>query len=179
MFINIIIWFLQSRRIRLFSQGVSLCMGFGTSVSWWTHIKRITHRYVKMLLTAIFNVAIGMGPYYLNSTYMWMKMALWDAPTRVILDVQLEQMRLERNLSEEESADEKQEWKNTTSHLLRTNTVSRFCKRLNLCVPTFSVSFGKKYFTVHNQSNLHLLPGNVQLIPDCRRLLCPETSCRC
>jgi len=50
-----------------------------------------------------------MGPYYLNSTYMWMKMALWDAPTRVILDVQLEQMRLERNLSEEESADEKQE----------------------------------------------------------------------
>lgn len=62
-----------------------------------------------MLLTSIFNVAIGMGPYYLNSTYMWMKMALWDAPTRVILDVQLEQMRLERNLSEEESADEKQE----------------------------------------------------------------------
>ena len=62
-----------------------------------------------MLLTAIFNVAIGMGPYYLNSTYMWMKMALWDAPTRVILDVQLEQMRLERNLSEEESEDEKQE----------------------------------------------------------------------
>lgn len=62
-----------------------------------------------MLLTAIFNTAIGMGPYYLNSTYKWLKVALWDAPTRVILDVQLEQMRLERNLSEEESAVEKQE----------------------------------------------------------------------
>lgn len=62
-----------------------------------------------MLLTSIFNVAIGMGPYYLNSTYKWMKMALWDAPTRIILDVQLEQIRLERNLSDEESGDEKQE----------------------------------------------------------------------
>jgi len=62
-----------------------------------------------MLLTAIFNVAIGMGPYYLNSTYMWMKMALWDAPTRVILDVQLEQMRLERNLSEDVDPEENQE----------------------------------------------------------------------
>ena len=62
-----------------------------------------------MLLTAIFNVAIGMGPYYLNSTYMWMKMALWDAPTRVILDVKLEQMRLERNLSEDVEPEETQE----------------------------------------------------------------------
>jgi hypothetical protein len=62
-----------------------------------------------MLLTAIFNVAVGMGPYYLNSTYMWMKMALWDAPTRVILDVQLEQMRLERNLSEDVEPEETQE----------------------------------------------------------------------
>ena len=51
----------------------------------------------------------GMAPYYVESTYKWLKMALWDAPTRVFLDVQLEQMRLERNLSEEESEDEKQE----------------------------------------------------------------------
>ena len=62
-----------------------------------------------MLLTAIFNTMYGMGPYYLDSTYKWFKMALWDAPTRVFLDVQLEQMRLERNLSGEESEDEKQE----------------------------------------------------------------------
>ena len=61
-----------------------------------------------MLFTAICNTMIGMGPYYLESTYKWFKMALWDAPTRVFLDIQLEQMRLERNLSEEESEDEKQ-----------------------------------------------------------------------
>jgi len=62
-----------------------------------------------MLLTAIFNTMYGMGPYYIESTYKWFKMALWDAPTRVFLDVQLEQMRLERNLSEGETEDEKQE----------------------------------------------------------------------
>jgi hypothetical protein len=55
-----------------------------------------------MLLTAFYNIMFSMGPYYLESTYKWVKMALWDAPTRIILDVQLEQMRLERNLSREE-----------------------------------------------------------------------------
>jgi len=42
---------------------------------------------------------ISMGSYYARSTYKWVKMAVWDAPIRVYLDVQLEQMRLERNLS--------------------------------------------------------------------------------
>lgn len=61
-----------------------------------------------MLLTAIFNIVVGMGPYYMDSTYKWLKMALWDAPTRVFLDVQLEWMRLERNLSEDIDSEEKQ-----------------------------------------------------------------------
>lgn len=61
-----------------------------------------------MLFTAICNTMIGMGPYYAHSTYKWFKMALWDAPTRVFLDIQLEQMRLERNLSEEGTNDENQ-----------------------------------------------------------------------
>jgi hypothetical protein len=52
-----------------------------------------------MLLKAIYNTLFDMGPYYIESMYNWVKMALWNAPTRVILDVQLEQMRLERNLS--------------------------------------------------------------------------------
>jgi len=43
-----------------------------------------------------------MGPYYMESTYKWLKMALWNAPTRIILDVQLEQLRLERNKWKEE-----------------------------------------------------------------------------
>ena len=62
-----------------------------------------------MLLTAIFNTMVGMGPYYMESTYKWLRMALWNAPTRVILDVQLEQMRLERNLSEDVDPEENQE----------------------------------------------------------------------
>jgi hypothetical protein len=62
-----------------------------------------------MLLTAIFNTMVGMGPYYMESAYKWLRMALWNAPTRIILDVQLEQMRLERNLSEDIDPEEKQE----------------------------------------------------------------------
>jgi len=50
-----------------------------------------------------------MGPYYMESAYKWLRMALWNAPTRIILDVQLEQMRLERNLSEDIDPEEKQE----------------------------------------------------------------------
>lgn len=52
-----------------------------------------------MLLVVIYNTVISMGSYYARSTYKWVKMAVWDAPIRVYLDVQLEQMRLERNLS--------------------------------------------------------------------------------
>jgi len=55
-----------------------------------------------MILTAIYNTMLTMGPYYMTSTYKWFKMALWDAPTRIYLDIQLEHMRLERNLSEVE-----------------------------------------------------------------------------
>ena len=62
-----------------------------------------------MLLTALYNTTLSMGPYYMESIYRWVKMALWDAPTRVILDVQLEQMRLERNLSRAERGESHEE----------------------------------------------------------------------
>ena len=52
-----------------------------------------------MLIKALYNTMLSMGPYYIESTYKWFKMALWNAPTRILLDVQLEQLRLERNLS--------------------------------------------------------------------------------
>jgi hypothetical protein len=58
------------------------------------------------MFQSIYNTLVEMGPQYMTNTYKWIKMALWDAPTRFILDVQLEQMRLERNLSVE-SEDEK------------------------------------------------------------------------
>lgn len=174
MFTNIIIWFPQSRGTRLSSRVRWLVYVSGTSSGWWTHIKRNDHNKLKMLLTAIFNTMYGMAPYYIESTYKWFKMALWDAPTRVFLDVQLEQMRLERNLSEEDTDDEKQKWKNITSHLLPTSTASLSFGRLKLSVRTSSVLFGTKFCTVPNPLNPHLLLRNVQPIPGCRRLLCPE-----
>jgi hypothetical protein len=42
-----------------------------------------------------------MGPYYADNIYKWFKTALWDAPIRIYLDVQLEQIKLERDLSRE------------------------------------------------------------------------------
>ena len=58
-----------------------------------------------MLFTAIYNTLNTMGPYYLTSTYKWFKAALWDAPVRVYLDIQLEHLRLERNLSKIEEGE--------------------------------------------------------------------------
>jgi len=43
-----------------------------------------------------------MGPYYLSNTYNWIKCALWDAPHRLALDIELEKIAIERNLSKEE-----------------------------------------------------------------------------
>jgi hypothetical protein len=40
-----------------------------------------------------------MGPYYIVAVYDWVKRATWEAPYRFILDVELEKIRLERNLS--------------------------------------------------------------------------------
>jgi len=41
------------------------------------------------------------GPYYLKNIYLWFKSAVWDAPRRFFLDLQLEQMRINRDLSDE------------------------------------------------------------------------------
>ena len=59
-----------------------------------------------MLFQAIANTTVDMGPHYLTNIYTWVKSAIWDAPYRVYLDVQLEKQRLERNLSLLESDDE-------------------------------------------------------------------------
>jgi hypothetical protein len=40
-----------------------------------------------------------MTPFYIANVYKWLKMAVIDAPHRFLLDVELEAMRLERNLS--------------------------------------------------------------------------------
>lgn len=47
---------------------------------------------------AIPQAIISMGPSYLINIYNWVKMALWDAPYRVWLDVELEKLAIERSM---------------------------------------------------------------------------------
>ena len=56
---------------------------------------------------AIMQTMIGMGPTYVHYIFTWVKMAVWDAPYRVWLDIELEKISIERNqylnTSDEES----------------------------------------------------------------------------
>ena len=52
-----------------------------------------------MYLKAIYITLVTMTPLYIQNTYKWVKTALWDAPLRIMLDVELEVMKLERDLS--------------------------------------------------------------------------------
>ena len=47
---------------------------------------------------AIPQAIISMGPSYLINIYKWVKMAMWDAPYRVWLDIELEQLAIERSM---------------------------------------------------------------------------------
>lgn len=55
---------------------------------------------------AIYQSMTTMGPTYLINIYKWFKMALWDAPYRIWLDIELEKLAIERRLSAE-SVEEK------------------------------------------------------------------------
>jgi hypothetical protein len=52
---------------------------------------------------AIINTFRSTGSQYAVNIYKWFKMALWDAPHRLYLDIELEKMKLERDLSRLES----------------------------------------------------------------------------
>jgi hypothetical protein len=54
---------------------------------------------------AVYQTLVSMGPQYFINTYNWVKTAVWDAPYRFILDVELEKMTIEReeHLSENDS----------------------------------------------------------------------------
>jgi hypothetical protein len=56
-----------------------------------------------MYLKAIYLTLVTMTPFYIENTYKWIKSALWDAPHRFMLDVELEAMKLERDLSRKDS----------------------------------------------------------------------------
>ena len=45
---------------------------------------------------AVYNALVTMGPHYFINIYTWFKSALWDAPYRFILDVELEKISIER-----------------------------------------------------------------------------------
>ena len=47
---------------------------------------------------AIPQAIISMGPSYLINIYKWVKMAVWDAPSRVWLDIELEKLAIERSM---------------------------------------------------------------------------------
>lgn len=55
-------------------------------------------------IQAVYQTLVCMGPQYLMNTYKWVKAAVWDAPYRFILDVELEKMAIEReeHLSEDD-----------------------------------------------------------------------------
>lgn len=59
-----------------------------------------------MLLLAIFNTAREMGPQYIVNFADWIKTAVWNAPFRVFLDVELELLRLNRRLDPDSESDE-------------------------------------------------------------------------
>jgi hypothetical protein len=67
---------------------------------------------------AIYITLITMGVHYVENVCLWVKSAVWDAPYRFILDVQLEKQKIDRErfLSEKRSL-ENQDKCTTTSHL--------------------------------------------------------------
>ena len=67
---------------------------------------------------AVYVTLITMSVHYIENFCLWVKTALWDAPHRIILDVQLEKQKLDREqfLSEKKMM-ESQDERTTTSHL--------------------------------------------------------------
>ena len=43
-----------------------------------------------MYLKAIYLTLVSMTPFYINNFCKWVKMATWDAPLRIMLDIELE-----------------------------------------------------------------------------------------
>jgi len=54
-----------------------------------------------MYIQAICQTLTSMGPHYLVNIYRWVKMAIWDAPIRLFLDVELELQSIERSTAME------------------------------------------------------------------------------
>lgn len=51
-----------------------------------------------MYTKAIYRTIISMTPFYLENVCQWVKMALWDAPKRIYLDIELEKQVIEKEI---------------------------------------------------------------------------------
>lgn len=52
-----------------------------------------------MYAHALYRTVVSMGSHYIKNVYIWLKMAVYDAPYRVYLDLELENIALEREFS--------------------------------------------------------------------------------
>jgi|TARA_B110000114_G_scaffold63179_1_gene67164 hypothetical protein len=72
------------------------------------NIKKRSDINILMYPHALYRTVLSMGPQYMINVYTWLKMALWDAPYRIYLDIELEKMALEREFSLSESWENKE-----------------------------------------------------------------------
>ena len=52
-----------------------------------------------MYIKAVYRTVLTMTPFYIENFCLWVKTAIWDAPRRIYLDVDLEKQKIERDLS--------------------------------------------------------------------------------
>jgi len=52
-----------------------------------------------MYIKAVYRTILTMTPFYIENFCIWVKTAIWDAPRRIYLDVDLEKQKIERDLS--------------------------------------------------------------------------------
>ena len=61
-----------------------------------------------MYIQAIYQTMKSTGPQYVVNIFNWVKCAVYDAPLRLYLDVELEKIAIERHLSLDEEEEETQ-----------------------------------------------------------------------
>ncbi|QIG59834.1 hypothetical protein [Dishui Lake phycodnavirus 3] len=60
-------------------------------------------------LKAVYVTIMTMGAFYVENFAVWVKTAVWDAPRRIYLDIELEKMKIDRECLSESTHTEKSE----------------------------------------------------------------------
>ena len=58
-----------------------------------------------MYVKAIYRTIVSMSSFYVENFCLWVKTAVWDAPRRIYLDIDLEYQNLSRTSSRESSSE--------------------------------------------------------------------------